>query len=252
MPPTDNPAPPRTADRLLGGRVSLMQPARGYRAAIDPVLLAAATPAAAGERVLDVGAGVGAATLCLASRVPGADVTGLELQPDLAALGAENIRANRLEDRVRILEGDLLAPPEGLGRTAFDRVMTNPPFQEAGTHTPPPGESRALAHGEGAADLAAWLDFCARRVKPRGTLTVVHRADRLDDLIALLHGRFGAITLVPLWPKAGRPARRIVVTARKGARSPARLMPGLVLHEADGRFTGAAEAILRDGAALDL
>ncbi|UEM21698.1 methyltransferase [Skermanella mucosa] len=252
MPPADNPVPHRTADRLLGGRVLLMQPARGYRAAIDPVLLAAATPASAGERVLDVGAGVGAATLCLASRVPGADVTGLELQPDLAALGAENIRANGLEDRVRILEGDLLAPPEGIAATAFDRVMTNPPFQEAGTHTPPPDGSRALAHGEGAADLAAWLDFCARRVKPRGTLTVIHRADRLDDLIALLHGRFGAITLVPLWPKAGRPARRILVTARKGARSPARLMPGLVLHEADGRFTGAAEAILRDGAALDL
>ncbi|WP_247881145.1 tRNA1(Val) (adenine(37)-N6)-methyltransferase [Skermanella sp. TT6] len=250
MPPTEGDG--RTADRLLGGRVALMQPARGYRAAIDPVLLAAATPAAAGDRVLDVGAGVGAATLCLAARVPGADVTGLELQPGLAALGAENVRANGLEDRVRILEGDLLAPPEELAHTAFDRVMTNPPFQEAGTHTPPPDGSRALAHGEGAADLAAWLDFCARRVKPRGTLTVIHRADRLDDLISLLRGRFGGITLVPLWPKAGRPARRIVVTARKGARSPARLMPGLVLHEADGGFTGAAQAILRDGAALDL
>ncbi|EWY41312.1 methyltransferase [Skermanella stibiiresistens SB22] len=239
-----------TADRLLGGGISLLQPRDGYRAAIDPVLLAAATPAMAGERVLDVGAGVGAATLCLAFRVPGADVTGLELQPDLAALGDRNIRGNRFEDRVRIMTGDLLSPPPELAGTAFDRVMTNPPFQKAGTHTPAPGASRAMAHGEGAADLSAWVDFCARRVKPRGTLTIIHRADRLDELMALLHGRFGAITLIPLWPRAGQPAKRVVVTARKGARGPAVLSPGLVLHQADGRFTSTAEAILRDGAAL--
>ena len=97
-----------------------------------------------------------------------------------------------------ILTGDLLSPPDGLPPSSFDRVMSNPPFQKAGTHTPPPGASRALAHGEGSADLAAWVAFCTRMLKPRGTLTLIHRADRLDDLIALLHGRFGAITLIPL------------------------------------------------------
>jgi tRNA1(Val) A37 N6-methylase TrmN6 len=238
-------------DRLLDGRIRLKQPRHGYRAAIDPVLLAAATPALPGERVLDVGAGVGAASLCLALRVPGAHVTGLELQPDLAELAAANIRDNDLEDRVCILIGDLLSPPTGMAAASFDRVMSNPPFQKAGTHTPPPGASRALAHGEGSADLAAWIAFCTRMLKPRGTLTLIHRADRLDDLIALIHGRFGAVTLIPLWPKAGRPAKRVLVTARRGARSPATLSAGLVLHEADGGFTPAAEAILRHGNALE-
>jgi len=238
-------------DRLLDGRVSLKQPRQGYRAAIDPVLLAAATPALPGERVLDVGAGVGAASLCLAFRVPGAQVTGLELQPDLAELAAANIRDNDLEDRVSILTGDLLSSPGDLTPSSFDRVMSNPPFQKAGTHTPPPGASRALAHGEGSADLAAWVAFCTRMLKPRGTLTLIHRADRLDDLIALLHGRFGGITLIPLWPRVGRPAKRVLVTARRGARSPAFLSAGLVLHEADGGFTAAAEAILRHPNALE-
>jgi len=238
-------------DRLLDGRVRLKQPRHGYRAAIDPVLLAAATLALPGERVLDVGAGVGAASLCLAFRVPAIDVTGLELQPDLAELAAVNIRDNNLEERVSILTGDLLSPPNGLPPSSFDRVMSNPPFQKAGTHTPPPGTSRALAHGEGSADLAAWIAFCTRMLKPRGTLTLIHRADRLDDLIALLHGRFGAVTLIPLWPRAGRHAKRVLVTARRGARSPATLSAGLVLHEAGGSFTAAAEAILRHGNALE-
>jgi tRNA1(Val) A37 N6-methylase TrmN6 len=238
-------------DRLLDGRIRLKQPRDGYRAAIDPVLLAAATPALPGERVLDVGAGVGAASLCLAFRVPNVQVTGLELQPDLAELAAINIRDNNLEDHVHILTGDLLSPPSDLAASSFDRVMSNPPFQKAGTHTPPPGASRALAHGEGSADLAAWIAFCTRMLKPRGTLTLVYRADRLDDLIALLHGRFGAITLIPLWPRVGRPAKRVLVTARRGARSPAALSAGLILHEADGGFTPAAEAILRHGNALE-
>ncbi|WP_345769881.1 tRNA1(Val) (adenine(37)-N6)-methyltransferase [Skermanella aerolata] len=229
----------------------MKQPRQGYRAAIDPILLAAATPALPGERVLDVGAGVGAASLCLAFRVPGAHVTGLELQSDLVELAAANIRDNALEGRVGILAGDLQSPPACLPPSGFDRVMSNPPFQKAGTHTPPPGAGRALAHGEGSADLSAWIAFCTRMLKPRGTLTLIHRADRLDDLIALLHGRFGAVTLIPLWPKAGRPAKRVIVTARRNARSPAIMSPGLVLHETDGSFTPAAEAILRHGKTLE-
>jgi tRNA1(Val) A37 N6-methylase TrmN6 len=252
--PRQEPAPEETSwseDRLLDGRISLKQPHHGYRAAIDPVLLAATTPALPGERVLDVGAGVGAASLCLAFRVPCLQVTGLELQPDLAELAAVNIRDNGLDDRVHILTGDLLSPPGDLSPASFDRVMSNPPFQKAGTHTPPPGASRALAHGEGSADLAAWIAFCTRMLKPRGTLTLIHRADRLDDLIALLHGRFGAVTLIPLWPRIGQPAKRVLVTARRGARSPAALSAGLTLHEASGGFTPAAEGILRHGNALE-
>jgi len=128
--------------------------------------------------------------------------------------------------------------------------MTNPPFMKPGAHTPPPDRSRATAHGESTADLSSWISFCTAMAKPRGTLTLIHRADRLDELIALLHGRFGAITLIPLWPKPGVPPKRILLTARRGVRSPAHISPGLILHEANGHFTPAAEAILRGAAAL--
>jgi tRNA1(Val) A37 N6-methylase TrmN6 len=243
----------RREDRLLGGRIRLVQPERGYRAAIDPVLLAAAVPARSGEHVLDLGAGVGAASLCLAARVPGCRVTGIELQPDLAALAAGNAEASGLADRVRVVRGDLLAPPpelEGLaGR--FDHVMANPPYLKAGTHTPPPDAGRAAAHGEGEADLAEWVACCARMLRPRGTATFVHRADRFDELAALLRRRFGGIVLFPLWPRRGSPARRILVQARLGARSPAGVEAGLVLHEGSG-YTAETQAVLRDAAALTL
>ncbi len=236
-------------DTLLGGRVTLIQGARGYRAAIDPVLLAAAVPAKAGERVLDAGAGAGAAALCLAHRVPGCRIMGLELQPEPAALARENAAANGVADRVEVLEGDLLSPPEDIAAGGFDHVMTNPPHLEASQPAPPHPGKRA-AHLEGAADLAAWLDFCLRMARPKGRVTLIHRADRIDAILAALHLRAGGVLILPLWPKAGRPAKRVIVSARKGVATPARIGPGLVLHEADGAYTAAADAILRDGAAL--
>lgn len=241
-----------TGDRLLGGRVRLDQPAAGYRAAIDPVLLAAAVEARAGERVLDLGAGVGAASLCLAARVPGVLVTGIELQADLAGLAGANAARSGLADRVRVLAGDLRDPPAGLDHGSFDHVIANPPYLKAGAHTPPPDRGRAAAHGEGEADLAAWIAGCHRMVRPRGSVTLIHRADRFDELVALLRPRFGDVTLFPLWPRAGEPARRILVRARRDARGPARLCAGLVLHGPGGEFTARTEAILRDADALPL
>lgn len=233
-----------TDDTLLDGRVILRQPAVGYRVAVDPVLLAAAVPAAAGERVLEAGIGSGAASLCLAVRVPGLAIVGLERQPELAALARENVALNGLAERIAVMEGDLAAPPSGLGRD-FDHAIANPPFAPAGT--PSPHASRQAAHGE--ADLGAWLDFCLRRLRPGGRIALIHRADSLDRVVAGLVGRAGDIEIVPLWPRAGVPARRVVVRARKGARGPARLHPGLVLHGEAG-FTPEALAVLRDGAAL--
>ncbi|MEI8396914.1 MAG: methyltransferase [Rhodospirillaceae bacterium] len=243
-----------TEDRLLGGRVVLTQPRQGYRVAVDAVLLAAVTAAKAGERVLDLGTGVGASALCLATRVPGVAVTGLELQPELAALACANAAANDMAARVKIITGDLRNHESMPETRAFDRVMMNPPYLRAGTFVPAPDASKALANGEGAgdADLAAWVGCAATLLQPRGVLTLVQRADRLDEVIALLYRRFGAITLFPLWPKAGSAAKRILVGARLGVATPARLCPGLVLHEADGAFTPAAEAVLRGGCGLDL
>lgn len=243
-------------DALLGGRVRLRQPKRGYRVAIDPVLLAAAVPGRGGERVLDVGAGVGAAALCLAARVAGVTVDGLEVQPHLASLARENAGINGFEDRLRVVEGDLTDPPAdfGVGLAAtYDHVMTNPPYLPARHGHPPPDASKHIASRETTADLAAWMDFCLARVREGGTATVIHRADRLDELLGHLRGRLGAVVVFPLWPGAGRDtAKRVIVAGTKGSVEAMSVSPGLVLHDADGGFTAEAQQVLREGAALRL
>ncbi|HVO16689.1 MAG TPA: methyltransferase [Alphaproteobacteria bacterium] len=241
-----------TEDTLLGGRVHLAQPAEGYRAAIDPVLLAAAVAAGPRDRVLDAGAGVGATSLCLAARVAQCRIVGVERDPALVALFRHNIAANGWNDRITALAGDIAAPPPALEAGSFDRVMINPPYLAAAAADAPPHPGRAAAMVEGAADLAAWLEFGLAMLRRKGTLTVIHRADRLDALLAALYGRAGDVAILPFWPKAGQAARRVVVAARKAVAGPARLLPGLVLHEADGAYSAAAEAVLRAGAGLDL
>jgi tRNA1(Val) A37 N6-methylase TrmN6 len=241
-----------TEDALLGGRVRLRQPASGYRAAIDPVFLAAAVQPGPTEQVLDIGCGVGAASLCLAARVAGCRIAGFELQRDLVRMAGDNIVLNDLSGRVSAMHGDLLNPPPRLAPGAFDHVMANPPFLEAAAATPPANASATTARLEGDADLAAWVRIALAMVRAKGSLTFIHRADRLEALLALLAGRAGEIVIFPLWPGIGKPAKRVIVRARKQIGTPTRLMPGLVLHEADGRFTAAADAVLRHAAALEL
>lgn len=247
--PTENSLP---EDSLLGGRVRIVQPPDGYRAAIDPVLLAAATAAETGERVLDVGAGTGAASLCLATRVPDCRVVGLEKHAEVAAFARHNIELNGLPGQTRVVVGDLLAPPLTVAPASFDRVMMNPPYLRADAASVPPNPWKAAANVEGEATLAHWIAFAAAMLKARGTLTLVHRADRVDEILARLHGRFGGVVLYPLWPRAGEAAKRVLVSAQRDSRAPLRLAAGLVLHEADGRYTDAAERVLRDGEALPL
>jgi tRNA1(Val) A37 N6-methylase TrmN6 len=249
----DEDTPPETTeDALLGGRVRLRQPLKGYRAAIDPVLLAAAVPAGPQDHILDVGSGTGAAALCLAARVPFCRITGLEAERDSVRLGAENAQLNGAANRVVFIRGDLLNPPPRLAPGAFDHVMANPPYLTEPSATRPPDRGKAAAHVEGEADLGAWVRFALAMVRPKGSVTFIHRADRLDALLAALAGKSGEIVVFPLWPGVGRPAKRVLVRARKAIATPTRLSPGLVLHDADGRYTAAAEIILRGGAALDL
>jgi len=239
-------------DRLLGGRVILRQPVGGFRAAIDPVLLAAAVAAEPGQIVLELGTGTGAAALCLARRVESVRVVGLDQQRELVRLAGENARLNGLERQADFMVGDLLQPPARLMPGGFDHVMANPPYLEAGTATLPPDRARALAVGEGAADLAAWIRFALAMVRMRGSITLIHRADRLDALLAALVGKAGEIVVFPLWPGLGKPAKRVLVRARRGIETPLKLSAGLVLHEPDGKFTAAADAVLREAAALVL
>lgn len=240
-----------TEDRILGGRILLRQPAAGYRVGIDPVFLAAAVPLRARGRVLDLGCGVGAAGLCLAWRQPDLQLTGLEIQPGLARLAQDNVAANGLGQRMRILEGDLLRPPEELAAGSFDIVLANPPFHGAGRASAPKEPGRARGHVEGEADLSAWiargLDFAAAG----GLLVMIHKPERLGDILASLEGRAGGIAVLPLWAGEGKPARRILLRAQKDSAAPFNLHQGTVLHEADGRYTVAAEAVLRHGAGLD-
>jgi tRNA1(Val) A37 N6-methylase TrmN6 len=243
-------APPYSEDGLLGGRLRLRQPTTGYRIAIDPVFLAAAIPAEAADHVLDMGCGVGAAALCLAARLPGCRITGIEFQRDLVRLAGDNIELNGLSSRLSVMLGDLLRLPPRLSPGAFDHVMANPPYLEASAASSPPDAGKAAANLEGAADLAAWVRIALAMVRPKGTVTFIHRADRIEDLLAHLAGRAGGIALYPLWAGAGKPAKRIIVRARKQIATPTLFLPGMVLHRADGRFTPEAEAILRDAVAL--
>ena len=239
-------------DTLLGGRVKLRQPVDGYRVAIDPVILAAAVPAHADDRVLDIGCGTGAATLCLAARVEGCRIIGLERDPALAQLARGNIARNDFAERLSVVEGDLLHPPASLVPGSFTQVMANPPFLEAARASVSPIAARASAAVESEAQLADWIDLALAMLRDRATLTLIHRADRLGDVLAALSGRAGGIVVFPLWPGEGKAAKRLLVQAKKSSAAPLTLAHGLVLHRADGRNSEAAEAILRHGAALSL
>ena len=233
-----------TDDRLLDGRVLLRQPVEGYRAAVDPVLLAAAVRARGADHVLDAGCGTGAATFCLAARMPEIRITGLEVQPAYAAWARESAALNQVEARVRIVAGDLGARLDLGG--PFDVVMTNPPFGHEGTA--PPNAALAKAHMESDLDLKGWIKACLAQLKNNGRLVMIHRADRLSDILAALAPATGDIRVLPIFPKAGEAARRVIVDAGKGRRTPDTLLAGLVLHESDGRYTPAADAVLRGGA----
>ena len=249
-----------TSDTLLGGRVALQQPAAGYRVAIDPVLLAAAVPAAAGERALDVGCGVGAGALCLASRVTGLYVTGIEVDRSFAQLAKENAALNGLEDRIDVWVGDFGRPPPKLSPKSFDHVFANPPFFEESAHQQPADRGRAQATVEGAVGLDAWLEFCARMVRPGGSITIIHRPERLAQILgSLSQARAGGVIVYPLWshnPFGGartrKTANRIIVQATAEHGGPLRIARGLILHEADGTYAHTADTVLRGGGALPL
>jgi len=241
-----------TEDLILGGRVRLRQPANGDRAAIDPVFLAASVPAEGQDQILDLGCGSGAAMLCLASRLPQARIFGLDLQRDLVRLAGDNIALNGMTGRLSVMIGDLLQPPPRLSPGSFDHVMANPPFLPRGAGTEAPNPAKAAAHVEGGANLGDWVRFALVMVKAKGSVTFIHRADRIDALLGQIAGRAGEVVVFPLWAGAGRPASRILVRARKQVAAPARVAPGLILHEPDGRYTAAAEAVLRGGQPLTL
>lgn len=239
---------------FLGGRVQLWQPLVGYRAGVDPVLLAASIPARAGDTVLELGCGAGQALLCLGARVADLSLTGVELQAEYADLARRNAAANN--QVVEVHQADLAALPDPLKQRQFTHVIANPPYYKAGAHSPAADAGRQVALGE-RTPLFEWISTAARRLAPKGYLHMIQRADRLPDMLAGCSGCLGSLEVLPLAPRAGRAAELVILRARKGGRGDFRLHAPLILHqghrhERDGdSYTPEIRAVLREGAALN-
>lgn len=242
-----------TTNAYLDGRLSIRQPAKGYRAGVDPVLLAASVPALAGQSVLELGCGVGTASLCLGYRVPGLRLAGVEVQADYAALARENAGANAQE--LAVVDGDIAALPAELKQQRFDHVIANPPYFDRTASTKAEDAGREVAMGE-ATPLEVWIDVAARRLAPKGYASFIHRAERLPDILSALRGRLGSIEVLPLQPREGRIAGLILIRARKGGRADFRLHAPVAMHQGsrherdEESYTPRIRAVLRDGAAL--
>ncbi|WVX47622.1 tRNA1(Val) (adenine(37)-N6)-methyltransferase [Roseobacter fucihabitans] len=240
-----------TRDAFLGGLVQLLQPRVGYRAGVDPVLLAASVPAQAGQSVLDLGCGVGAAALCLGARIAGLSLTGVEMQAEYAQLAARN-GGGRLE----VVVADLNDLPADLRERQFDHVMANPPYFDRKAGLSGQNAAREAALGE-ATPLAVWIKVAAKRVKPKGQVHFIHRAERIPQILEALPDHMGSIEILPISPRIGRAAELVILRARKNGRAAFKLHAPLILHEGarhlrDGdSYAPRIKAILRDGTALD-
>ena len=234
-------------DRFLGGRIVARQPVEGFRSGTDAVMLAAAVPAKVGDDALELGCGVGTASLCIGTRVPKCRITGVEIAPELVALANENARVNKLDDRVRFEEADVFQLPRHL-REEFEHVLCNPPFHEiAGEISPNADRARALSDREG---LGNWIGVAFARVGSGGTLTVILRADRLAEVLGAVPPN--GVSIFPLWPRRSEPAKRVIVQIRKGSHAPLHLLSGLILHDNESHYTPEADAVLRGQTSLAL
>lgn len=238
---------------FLGGAVRLWQPCAGYRAGVDPLLLAASVPAKTGQSVLELGCGAGAAILCLMARVQGLKATGVELQSAYADLARRNASENGCD--LKVIDADLTDLPTDLKQVQFDHVIANPPYYRAGAHSPAQDQGRSTALGEDT-PLTSWVDAAARRLGHRGQMHMIQKANRLPDMLSACAGRLGSVEVLPLAPRVGRPAELVILRAIKGGRADFRLHAPLVLHlgdrhTADGdSYTPEVTSVLRDGAAL--
>ena len=237
-------------NRLLDGRVRLLQPERGYRAGMDAALLAAACPMTPGEHLIEAGCGAGAVLMQIAARSPGAVLTGVERDVGMAALAVRNAALNDSSERVEVRTADVARGFRALDLPPFDWAVSNPPFFDDPTslRAPSPGKTGAWMADDG---LGAWLDFLSKAVREGGHIVLIHRADRLADILGGLTPKAGSFQIRPIQPFADEPAKRVLIHAVKTGRAPLRILPPLVLHDRSGaKHTPEAEAILRGEAAL--
>lgn len=248
---TDRAEAELTCDAFLGGRIHLYQPRRGYRAGVDAVLLSASISAQKGQRVLELGCGVGAAILCLGARVPGLSLTGVERDPTYAALARRNGGAG-----LEVVEADLAQLPPDLRQRQFDHVLANPPYYDRRASNPSADPAREAAHGA-QTPLEVWVKTAARRLAPKGQAHFIHLTTRLPDILAALPHEMGSIEVLPLAARAGRAPERMILRARKNGRGAFRLHAPLILHQGAAHerdadsYVPQVDAILRHGAALN-
>ena len=243
-----------TEDAWLGGRLTLLQPKRGHRVGTDAALLVAAAGGVGQGRIVDVGAGIGAVGLALATLSPLVSVDLVEIDAETARLAESNAAGNGLQARARVLRLDALVPKErreaGLAQSA-NCVVTNPPFFDAGMVRVSPDEGKARAHILAEAGLAHWIEASIAMLALRGRFVMIHRPDAVGAVLAAIKGRLGALALLPVYPTLGVSAHRVLVSGVKGSKAPLRLAPGLILHAADGRLTAEADAIHRGERLVD-
>lgn len=246
-----------TVDAFLGGQLMLEQPANGYRAGLDAILLAAACPIRDGEtaHILDCGAGAGAVGLSAAVRMPAARVVLVERDPILAALALANARRNGVQDRVRVITADLtqqLASSPDLAAMAgtFDAVLANPPYFTDVDGTRASNALKDRSHAMARDELEHWIRFAAAMARAQGTLTLIHRSEALPTLLSALGNRFGAVRIWPIQSRTGAVAARVLISGIKGSRAPLKLLPPLIIHADGPSYSADIEAVLRDGARL--
>ena len=240
-----------TVDKLLGGRFEVEQPKKGYRIAVDTLLLASAVPASAGQKVLELGCGVGGVMLALASRVGGVCITGLDIQPEMVALCESNIRRNSFEERLRAAVVDIVHMPAE-HCSIYDHVMINPPYHDHKTHTVSAQLSKRIAHAESdEVDLGVWIDRAFLCLKDGGMLTLIHRADRLEEIAGMLQKHALQTLIKPIIARDSVPAKRVIIRALKGEppSEPQTMLP-FILYGSENRYSEAADAVLRQAAFL--
>lgn len=237
-------------DAFLGGRLHILQPVKGFRAGLDAVMLAAAVPARERQAICDLGSGVGTAGLCVAARVGSLQLTAVDIDPQALARATDNAQRNGLGATFTTIEADLQGRARNLPRQHFHHVLTNPPFHDDARGTRAPDSAKATARSIAGPALFHWLRLARAIVRPRGTVSAILPPAQLALAISALSESGQGMTLIPLWPAWEVPAKRMIVRAQMNSKAPLQVHPGVVLHEADGRQTPQAEAILRHAGAL--
>lgn len=235
---------------ILGKRLTLVHLPNGFKTSMDSVLLAAACPVQANERLLDMGCGVGGAGFCVLARVGGVFLTGVDIQEAQIELAMKNADKNQFEN-TEFVASDIINFKR---EKEFHHIIMNPPYLDAGKHlrSPHPEKATAMGHEENTHSIKEWIDVAHFNLKSNGTLTIIHRADQIDEIIRVMGKRFGAIEVIPLWPKMGISAKRVIIRAIKDRRSPSVLHSGITLHEDSGEYTCEANNILKEAKGLFL